>query len=113
MSYGSRKAFYQTKAWKQVRKNVWLKQNLLCNRCKKPVYVDGISEWIPKEYRRTGIVHHKEYLTELNVYDDMITLDESNLEGLCKDCHEEEHHQEIAKRKEYDFDEFGNLIPRE
>ena len=58
MSYVT-KDFYHTKAWKQVRKNVWIKQNLLCAICNKPVYVDGLSEYLPKEKRRTGIVHHK------------------------------------------------------
>ena len=69
MSYGIRKDFYNSKAWKIVRKNIWIKQNLLCNRCKKPVYVDGLSEWIPKENRRTGIVHHKIYLDNSNIYE--------------------------------------------
>ena len=56
MSYGLRKDFYNSKAWKTVRKNVWIKQQLLCARCYKPVYVDGISSWLPKDQRRTGIV---------------------------------------------------------
>ena len=109
MSYGIRKQFYQSKAWQDVRKVVWLKQNLLCNRCHKPVYVDGISEYIPKDNRRTGIVHHKIYLDEVNIYDKDITLDINNLEGLCKDCHEIEHHKGQAIRKNYYFDEEGNL----
>ena len=112
MSYGVRKEFYHSKAWKQVRLNVWLKQNLLCAVCHKPVYVDGISDYIPKENRRTGIVHHIEELNNTNVYDDNITLNEDNLVGVCKDCHEAIHHQDIAKRNEYDFDEYGNLIKK-
>lgn len=110
MSYGIRKDFYNSKVWKQVRRNVWLKQNLLCGICHKPVYVDGISEWMPKEHRRIGIVHHIEYLDELNIYDDNITIDENNLIGVCKDCHEQEHHKDISTRKGYEFDEYGNLI---
>ena len=114
MSYGIRKDFYNSKAWKLVRKNVWLKQNLLCSRCHKPVYVDGISEWIPKEQRRTGIVHHKIYLDNFNVSDDSISLDEDNLEGVCKWCHEHEcHNLNISTRSEYKFDDEGNIIPRE
>ena len=109
MSYGIRKDFYHSKVWNQVRKNIWLKQNLLCAICSKPVYVDGISDYIPKEYRRTGIVHHIEHLDNINVYDDNITLNENNLIGVCKDCHEELHHQDIAKRKDYVFDDDGNI----
>lgn len=112
MSYGLRKDFYNSKAWKTVRKNIWLKQNLLCAKCHKPVYVDGISKWLPKEKRRTGIVHHKIYLDNSNVYDSNITLNESNLVGVCKECHEQEHHQDIAIRNEVMFDDNGNLIKR-
>ena len=110
MSYGVRRTFYNSKVWKQVKKSIWLKQNLLCNRCGKPVYVDGLSDWLPKGKRRTGIVHHKIYLDDTNVYDDNIAIDESNLEGICKDCHEKEHHQDQSIRQGYSFDEYGNLI---
>lgn len=110
MSYGIRKDFYNSKAWKQVRKTIWLKQNLLCGICGLPVYVDGLSEWIPKDKRRIGIVHHKEHLNNTNVYDDNITLNEDNLIGVCKSCHENIHHQDIAKRNTIQFDEDGNVI---
>ena len=110
MSYGLRKNFYNSKAWKVVRKNVWLKQQLLCNRCHKPVYVDGISKWIPKQQRRTGIVHHKIYLDDINVNDINVTLNIDNLEGICKECHEKEHHSDEVTRNGVTFDEDGNLI---
>ena len=112
MSYGIRKDFYNSKSRKIVRKNVWIKQNLLCNRCHKPVYVDGLSEWISKEKRRIGIVHHKEHLNDSNIYNDNVTLNENNLEGLCKECHESEHHQDVSVRKDYMFDENGNLVTK-
>ena len=112
MSYGVREEFYNSKVWKQVRKNIWLKQNCLCAICHRPVYVDGISEYIPKEYRRRGIVHHKEFLNESNIYNDYVTLNEDNLIGVCKDCHEELHHQDISTRKEYVFDDDGNFVLR-
>ena len=110
MSYGIRKDFYNSKAWQDVRKTIWLKQNLLCARCHKPVYVDGISDYLPKEKRVIGIVHHKEYLNDINVNDKNITLNPDNLEGLCKDCHEKEHNKGMSVRKDYYFDENGNLL---
>lgn len=113
MSYGIRKDFYQSKAWKQVRKNVWIKQNLLCGICGKPVYVDGLSDYLPKEKRRTGIVHHKIWLDNNNIDDDNITLNEDNLIGVCLDCHNTIHNASPATRKEVVFDEQGNLIKRE
>ena len=112
MSYGARRKFYNSKVWQDVRKNVWLKQNLLCNRCHKPVYVDGISDYIPKEKRVIGIVHHIEYLNDYNVYDTNITINTDNLEGLCKECHEKEHDRPQSIRNDYMFDENGNLIKR-
>ena len=113
MSYGLRKEFYHSKAWQDVRKTIWLKQNLLCNRCKRPVYVDGISDPLPKEKRLIGIVHHKEYLDTSNIYDKNITLGVDNLEGLCIGCHNKEHTQTSAVRKDYMFDDEGNLVPKQ
>lgn len=114
MSYGIRKEFYNSKLWKEVKNNIWIKQHLLCNRCGKPVYVDGISEWIPKDKRRTGIVHHKIYLNNTNIYDDNITINEDNLEGVCKWCHEHVcHNTDTSIRKDYEFDDEGNIKPRE
>lgn len=110
MSYGVRKDFYNSKLWKRVKRSIWLKQSCLCARCHRPVYVDGISDYIPREYRRTGIVHHKVFLTEANLYDDSISIDEANLEGVCKACHEELHHTDVVTRNGYIFDEDGNLV---
>ncbi len=110
MSYGIRKDFYHSKVWNQVRKNIWLKQNLLCNRCGLPVYVDGLSDYLPKEKRRIGIVHHKIYLDNENVYDDNIALNEDNLEGICLTCHNQEHFRTNGTRNNYMFDDGGNLI---
>ena len=111
MSYGNRRKFYSSKAWEDVRKTIWLKQNLLCNRCHKPVYVDGISEYIPKGNRRTGIVHHKIYLDDNNVHDINITLNPDNLEGICLDCHNIEHNKNNVIRPDYIFDANGDVIP--
>lgn len=101
---------YKSKAWKRVRLNVCLKQGCLCARCLRPVYVDGISQWIPKEKRLKGIVHHKEYLTDENYMDDQIAYDEDNLELLCIDCHNREHYLQ-ATRKDLKFDADGNIVP--
>ena len=105
-------SFYKSKAWNQVRLNVWRKQYCLCNRCGRSVYVRGISEWIPKEKRLKGIVHHKTYLNTTNVYDDNIALNEENLEGLCIDCHNKEHDSKDILRDGYLFDNNGNLIKK-
>lgn len=110
MSQGLRRKFYTSRLWKSVKQEIWLRQNCLCDICHKPVYVDGISKWIPKENRRTGIVHHKEHLTDFNLDDDNIAINPDNLVGVCKDCHEQLHHQDQVTRLGYSFDEEGNLI---
>lgn len=104
--------FYQSKAWKQIRQGVWLKQHCICARCGRAVYVDGISDYLPKEKRLRGIVHHKEYLTEQNYTDDDIALNADNLEGLCIDCHNVEHARPGALKKNLMFDKDGNLVER-
>jgi 5-methylcytosine-specific restriction endonuclease McrA len=105
-----REKFYQSRIWKNVRRNVWLKQSCLCSRCGRAVYVDGLSSYIPKEKRLKGIVHHKVYLNDINIYDDAISISEDNLEGLCIDCHNNEHFKTDSVRKDVKFDDNGNLI---
>lgn len=120
MSYGKRKDFYLSPLWKRVRRSVWLKQYCLCYLCNKPVYVYGISDPnTPKEKRVRGIIHHKEHLTEANLMDDSIAIDEANLVGLCFNCHTEAHIEDLKRgsrtaiRQGFTFDEDGNLIKAE
>lgn len=102
--------FYKSKAWKDTKNIIWYKQNLLCNRCHRAVYVDGISDYLPKEKRLKGIVHHKEYLTNTNYTDDNITLNLDNLEGLCIDCHNHIHFKSNSTREGISFNDEGDLI---
>ena len=110
MSYGDRRKFYSSKLWYKVKNQVWLKQNCLCAICNTPVYVRGINDYLPKEKRITGIVHHKEHLNDTNIFDLNITCNEDNLIGVCKNCHEKLHHTNAAIRNGYNFDENGNLV---
>ena len=113
MASKSRQSFYNSKAWKDMRKYIWLKQSCLCARCHRAVYVDGISDYIPKEKRLVGIVHHEEYLNDFNILDDSIALNEDLLKGICIDCHNEEHNLGSGvTKKDVMFDENGNLIPK-
>lgn len=104
-----RKEFYQSQVWKSVRKAKWIEQDCCCSVCGRPVYVAGVTDYIPKENRLVGIMHHKEYLTEENLSDDSIALAEDNLTGLCIDCHNKEH-KSMATRKGLLFDSEGNLV---
>jgi len=52
-------------------------------------------------------VHHKDRLSIDNVSDTLVSLNQDNLELLCRHCHNQEH-----KRfsKEVIFDSDGNMI---
>jgi 5-methylcytosine-specific restriction endonuclease McrA len=92
------KGFYKSAAWKRARQQVITRSNGLCERCK----ARGI-------YKPGYIVHHKEYITPDNISNPNITLNLDNLEYVCEDCHNKEHHRN-DKKKRYAFDEAGNLI---
>lgn len=102
-------SFYKSKAWNNVRITYALKKHCLCERCGRPVYVAGISNEIDKDKRLRSIVHHKEYLID-NYDDDTVALNEDNLELLCIDCHNNEHHALASTKLGLMFDEAGNLI---
>ena len=95
--------FYASVAWKETRKAYRKSQGGLCERCKAKGLIT------PGE-----IVHHKTHLTPENINDEIITLNWNNLELLCRQCHEEEHHngKYIVKRRKrrYEVDEFGKVI---
>ena len=87
------KAFYLGKAWKQSSKGYMESQHHICERCGEPA----------------KICHHKIYLTRNNINNPYITLSWDNLEALCQDCHNKEHHKTEPKLR-YHFDEEGNIV---
>lgn len=91
------KKFYNSKQWKKCREAYIKSVYGLCERCGKP----------------GEILHHKKYLTPENMNDSNITLGWDNLEYLCQDCHNAEHHSknEIIGNQ-YLFNEDGNIIPK-
>ena len=86
---------YKSKRWQKLRKQKVL-LNPFCERCLKK-----------NIYNSTNIVHHKEYITDINYEDDDIFFNIDNLESLCKDCHNKEH---FGDKEEYSFNEHGDLI---
>ena len=56
------------------------------------------------------MAHHKRYLTRENINDAGITLSWDNLEALCRDCHNKEHHKR-KPRLRYKFDAAGGISP--
>lgn len=68
--------FYKTYTWKQKRKEILVRDNFECQKCKSL-----------GSMRRATTVHHiKEYK-----FFPSLALTDENLISLCRDCHEEEH----------------------
>lgn len=85
--------FYKSHGWLAARELKIISVDGLCERC-----------------GQIGIeVHHKERLNVENVNDSSISLNQDNLELLCRDCHNHEHNRFCKETK---FDDEGNLIPR-
>jgi len=89
-------SFYSSRAWKECRESYLVSQHYLCERCNDVAKV----------------VHHKKYLTSNNISDPFVSLAHNNLEALCQDCHNREHHGNKRERIDlgYRFDEAGNIV---
>ena len=84
--------FYKSLAW-QIARTVKIEATQgKCERC------GGIGEE----------VHHKIPLTIDNVDDALISLNQENLEHLCRECHNNEHGR--FQKKHNPFDKDGNFI---
>lgn len=90
--------FYNSQSWEACRDGFLASKGWLCERCSTP------DNPIPAK-----IAHHKIYLTRNNIHDPWITLNWENLEALCQDCHNREHHRKGGAR--YKFDAEGNVVP--
>lgn len=89
--------FYRSVEWERCREAYLQKVNHFCERCK----AKGI-------YEPARVVHHKIYLNEENWKDPTIAYGFDNLEALCQDCHNKEHHKSGHDRYEIGSD--GSLL---
>ena len=88
------KAFYTSKAWRDTQRAYMRSKHYVCERCGAAAY----------------IVHHKTYLTPMNINDPAYTLDWNNLEALCTTCHQREHFTARATEEGLRFDDSGQWI---
>lgn len=82
------KSFYNGPGWDAVRQ-AYIDERIqidggLCERC---------------QTEQGYIVHHKVWLTPQNINDPSITLNPENFEYLCKDCHYDEHYEQLNGKK--------------
>ncbi len=87
-------SFYRSKAWVSCRISYMLSQNYICERCGDAA----------------KICHHKTHLTPDNIDDPNITLNWEQLESLCQDCHNIEHHKTKATESGLSFNSKGELV---
>lgn len=86
--------FYKSEAWEKCRAAFIVSRFGLCERCGRP----------------GRIVHHKIYITPDNIDNPDITLNWDNLELLCQDCHNREHHSGDIVRDGLVFNADGELV---
>lgn len=95
------KQFYRSTQWERTRVLYIQHVDGLCERCRAAgVYTPG------------KVVHHKTYLNDEKLRDASIALSFDNLELLCQDCHNKEHHHSEPGRR-YAFDANGGIINKE
>lgn len=87
------KKFYKSSAWRRTRNAYFNSMFGLCERCGEGAV----------------IVHHKVYIDIDNINNPDVTLDWSNLEAVCMDCHNKEHFKKKAVADGCWFDEHGQL----
>lgn len=92
------KLFYKSDKWLQCKKSFIAERRAidggLCQRCRK---------------RYGYIVHHRQHITPENITDPMVTLSHTNLEYLCRECHNKEHFGDAGLR--YMIGEDGQPMP--
>ena len=100
------KPFYNSKAWIRCRaayiKSMPVEKRGMCERC----YTKGL---IVPGY----ILHHIKKLTLENINNPRIALSFSNLEFVCKSCHDDEHGVGASQSAVQDglmFDDDGQLV---
>ena len=107
--------FYSSKAWQDCRNEYAKKVHHLCENCLR----QGI-------YKPGEIVHHRIEISPLNIDKPEITLNQKNLELLCRECHQQKHNDKAgwqhynAKRRKakqvslrYVVDENGKVFKNE
>lgn len=94
----NKREFYSSIAWRNLREYIRKRDGNLCQDCLKKGLISPAAE-----------VHHIVPVTESNVNDPEITLNEDNLISLCKLCHAKRHKRE----KRYTVDEYGRVTTLE
>ena len=95
------RGFYKSKAWQRCRAGyIAFRRGVDGGMCEICHDVPGY------------IVHHKQHITSHNINDPDVTLNWSNLQYVCKHCHDVEHgYCEQSQPSRVQFDADGNPLP--
>ena len=96
--------FYNSSKWRKLAKAYAESKGYICEVCRNKYAKSTIVPFY-KQFH----VHHKIELTTENIDNPDIALNWDNLEALCQDCHNKEHHA-AADTRRYKFDADGNVI---
>lgn len=88
------KGFYQSRAWKNTRHAYLDYRHHLCERCNNAA----------------EIVHHIKWLNPNNIGDIAVTLDWSNLQCVCRECHALIHEGVRATVDGLKFNDAGEVV---
>ena len=92
------KQFYNSRTWKECRKQILRRDHYTCQECMA---------------NRAEEIHHIIELSPSNIHNERITLNPDNLISLCKACHSritDGYTGDVAEG--YYFDDEGNVVKR-
>lgn len=91
------KSFYNSKAWRKLSEYIRVSRDHTCEECGE--FGDQ--------------VHHIIEITPENINDTSITLNESNLQLLCEECHNKKRKKEADVNNGLKFNSNGDLVPKD
>lgn len=94
MSKDYARQFYNGKPWRKTQAAFMQSKNYLCEKCNDAARV----------------VHHIRPITPENINDHKITLDWTNLQALCMDCHAAAHSTSTTTAPGLRFNRRGEVV---
>ncbi|MGD6899329.1 HNH endonuclease [Bacillus infantis] len=93
-----KRKFYDSGPWKQLRKQIKLRDNYECQECKRQGRVSVDSNQYSNSAKRKKIMLLVDHIKELEDHPEL-ALDEENLETLCVSCHNLKHGRVFERKK--------------
>jgi 5-methylcytosine-specific restriction enzyme A len=95
---GQKRKFYDSGPWKQLRKQIKMRDNYECQECKRQGRVSVDSNQYSDSAKRKKIMLLVDHIKELEDHPEL-ALEEENLETLCVSCHNLKHGRVFERKK--------------